>query len=428
MIAIEEEENEAKDSLVTSFDMRSGTVVNSTLKVDYKKHQDEAKSFLKTKEKEEDDNREYVDKFEMDTRLKKNQAEILDGINAKYQNLAKQTGSNKTHHLNFNSKIEHDDMYEDFSKAQVKIQKIKQELLQNNVIPAEAFDKELYPNPKFSTACLSMWQPWASLLVYGIKRFEGRSWSTEFRGPLWIHAGSREPTSSEIKQVEDQYRLLYSQDPNVQLPEFPNEYPTGCLLGVIDLQDVITQDIYKKHIPHQYTKESTDDYLFVSRNPRRLKVTIRLPGKSGIFNLEEQLVETAVNTLVKVPQNWFPYHADKIPSMIDQGLTLEKQNSKAVEFSQSTRPKPVFSIIDVAENNFLKVGKLKDDWINSHLHPWMSQFLQVFAGQIQNGPSGSKLMTFDKTVPKYNTIVEVLSRVYTDLKDQFYDEDSAMGK
>ena len=38
--------------------------------------------------------------------------------------------------------------------------------------------------------CLTMHQPWASLLVYGIKRAEGRGWTTDFRGRLWIHAGS----------------------------------------------------------------------------------------------------------------------------------------------------------------------------------------------------------------------------------------------
>ena len=38
--------------------------------------------------------------------------------------------------------------------------------------------------------CLTMHQPWASLLVYGIKRAEGRGWNTDFRGRLWIHAGT----------------------------------------------------------------------------------------------------------------------------------------------------------------------------------------------------------------------------------------------
>ncbi|KAI8560960.1 hypothetical protein RHMOL_Rhmol04G0296900 [Rhododendron molle] len=34
-----------------------------------------------------------------------------------------------------------------------------------------------YRNP-----CLTMHQPWASLLVYGIKRIEGRSWPSPIRG------------------------------------------------------------------------------------------------------------------------------------------------------------------------------------------------------------------------------------------------------
>lgn len=41
--------------------------------------------------------------------------------------------------------------------------------------------------------CLSMHQPWASLLVYGLKRIEGRSWSTDHRGRLWIAATAQEP-------------------------------------------------------------------------------------------------------------------------------------------------------------------------------------------------------------------------------------------
>ena len=41
--------------------------------------------------------------------------------------------------------------------------------------------------------CLSMHQPWASLLVYGIKMHEGRVWSSAHRGRLWIAAASKVP-------------------------------------------------------------------------------------------------------------------------------------------------------------------------------------------------------------------------------------------
>ena len=41
--------------------------------------------------------------------------------------------------------------------------------------------------------CMTMHQPWASLMVRGLKRAEGREWNTSFRGTLWIHAGGHPP-------------------------------------------------------------------------------------------------------------------------------------------------------------------------------------------------------------------------------------------
>jgi len=39
--------------------------------------------------------------------------------------------------------------------------------------------------------CLSLYQPWASFVAYGIKTVETRSWGFAYRGPLLIHAGKR---------------------------------------------------------------------------------------------------------------------------------------------------------------------------------------------------------------------------------------------
>jgi hypothetical protein len=38
---------------------------------------------------------------------------------------------------------------------------------------------------------LSIRQPWASLIVAGLKPVENRSWRVRYRGPLLIHAGQR---------------------------------------------------------------------------------------------------------------------------------------------------------------------------------------------------------------------------------------------
>lgn len=37
---------------------------------------------------------------------------------------------------------------------------------------------------------ITVWQPFASLLAYGGKRFETRSWAISYRGPIAIHAAS----------------------------------------------------------------------------------------------------------------------------------------------------------------------------------------------------------------------------------------------
>nr|KAF6488123.1 thyroid hormone receptor interactor 4 [Rousettus aegyptiacus] len=88
--------------------------------------------------------------------------------------------------------------------------------------------------------CLSMHQPWASLLVRGIKRVEGRSWYTPHRGRLWIAATAKRPSPQEVSELQTTYRFLRGKD-----VEFPNDYPSGCLLGCVYLIDCLSQNQFK---------------------------------------------------------------------------------------------------------------------------------------------------------------------------------------
>lgn len=38
---------------------------------------------------------------------------------------------------------------------------------------------------------LTLWQPWASLIALGLKTYETRTWGTNYRGPIAIHAAKR---------------------------------------------------------------------------------------------------------------------------------------------------------------------------------------------------------------------------------------------
>jgi hypothetical protein len=82
-----------------------------------------------------------------------------------------------------------------------------------------------YRNP-----CLTMHQPWASLLVHGIKRVEGRSWPSPLTGRLWIHAASKVPDPDTVAAMEDFYREIHAVD-GVTHIDFPQHYPVSRLLG-----------------------------------------------------------------------------------------------------------------------------------------------------------------------------------------------------
>ncbi|XP_076880252.1 activating signal cointegrator 1 isoform X3 [Brachyhypopomus gauderio] len=125
--------------------------------------------------------------------------------------------------------------------------------------------------------CLSMHQPWASLLTRGIKRVEGRTWYTSHRGRLWIAAAAKRPSPQEIAQVEATYRQIYKQD-----LQFPEEYPTGCLLGCVNMTDCLSQEQFREQHPG-ISEESASPFVFICTNPQELLVKFPMKGKHKIY-------------------------------------------------------------------------------------------------------------------------------------------------
>jgi hypothetical protein len=82
------------------------------------------------------------------------------------------------------------------------------------------------------TGALSIRQPWASLIVLGIKKVENCAWPTKHRGRLWIHATRREGKSW------NDYRDLLPKDSDV--PAW-DELPAGSILGSVELYDCLDE-------------------------------------------------------------------------------------------------------------------------------------------------------------------------------------------
>lgn len=75
---------------------------------------------------------------------------------------------------------------------------------------------------------LSVRQPWAWLLVHGIKDVENRTWATKYRGLLAIHAGQR----ADLHALQN--ILLYSE----KLPDCPWKELMGGIVGIVRLKDI----------------------------------------------------------------------------------------------------------------------------------------------------------------------------------------------
>lgn len=68
-------------------------------------------------------------------------------------------------------------------------------------------------------------QPFASLIAAGIKKYEFRTWKSNYRGKLLIHAGK----GIDKKAME-------------KFKNYNLEYPSGCIIAICDMVDCVKID------------------------------------------------------------------------------------------------------------------------------------------------------------------------------------------
>ena len=77
---------------------------------------------------------------------------------------------------------------------------------------------------------LTIKQPYASLIAYGIKKYEFRTWKTKYCGDVLIHAGK-----SVDKKAMEEFKC------------YDLDYPLGCIIARANIDDVIkVDDDFKK--------------------------------------------------------------------------------------------------------------------------------------------------------------------------------------
>ncbi len=82
--------------------------------------------------------------------------------------------------------------------------------------------------------CLTVLQPHATLLMIGgVKPYETRSWNTNWRGPIAIHAG-KGVSDTLLARIEPYKSALAATGRTL-----PEHLPLGCVLGIVEIIDCI---------------------------------------------------------------------------------------------------------------------------------------------------------------------------------------------
>ncbi|KAF9605639.1 hypothetical protein IFM89_017982 [Coptis chinensis] len=260
--------------------------------------------------------------------------------------------------------------------------------------------------------CLTMHQPWASLLVHGIKRIEGRSWPAILRGRLWIHAAAKVPDSATIKTMEDFYREIYAVNGITDL-KFPENYPVSRLLGCVEVVGCVRCEelVSWEEVPEGVRLEGQTKFCWLCEKPQKLIVPLEMRGYQDVYNLERKIYEVAVKGLCSVegplPVN-FPLPDPQNPFSLKPGsLNTSFSGSKA---SQIEKPPNLSAAIAGARAAATQFSRKEQRHQNNTVNYSLRQQLENKFSEIESSQKGDSGQRYKEGVNRTNYAATQFSR------------------
>lgn len=121
---------------------------------------------------------------------------------------------------------------------------------------------------------LTLKQPWATLVAEGIKKYEFRSWKTNYRGKILIHAGAG-IDKEDIKKYKD----------------MDLEFPSKKIVAVVEIEDCLKLDeqLNNKIIAENniaYGNKVREGYAWKLGGVKKINYNKEINGKLGLWNLD----------------------------------------------------------------------------------------------------------------------------------------------
>ena len=121
---------------------------------------------------------------------------------------------------------------------------------------------------------ITLKQPWATLVAEGIKKYEFRSWKTNYRGKLLIHAG----VGIDKKEMD-------------RFKDLNLEYPSKRIVAEAEIEDCLELDdklnneiITENNIA--YGLKYRTGYAWKLKNIKKINSNEILNGQLGLWNYE----------------------------------------------------------------------------------------------------------------------------------------------
>lgn len=136
---------------------------------------------------------------------------------------------------------------------------------------------DLFEGPPQPIKALSLWQPWASLKARGLKRHETRHWSTDYRGPIAIHAAK----TLDVAGAPDVLCLsAFGQF-------WHRELPLGAIVAIGQLAAVVPAEGLADNLTRADRAAgnfAAGRFAWRVEQLRPLKTPIPCVGRQGLFN------------------------------------------------------------------------------------------------------------------------------------------------
>ena len=126
---------------------------------------------------------------------------------------------------------------------------------------------------------ITLKQPWATMIAEGLKEYEFRSWKTNYRGKLLIHAG---------KGIDKEAFLKFK--------NFNFEYPTEQVVAIVELEDCIKIDEeFNKMIKNKknivYGTKNRSGFAWKLKDIKKINNKKNIKGNLGLWNIDESFLD-----------------------------------------------------------------------------------------------------------------------------------------